>query len=217
MRTLKYAVLGVALISLLFSSFSFISLKNRLPQKEALTFCETYTQKEVISKLDSKDTFFTWVLMEGTDPESSRIGTCQEADLKHLWNYIQGEAFRSQLPGDLIIAVGAEAFNQMIPLYAIRKSVSNNSFPSQQDIDEVSIGKDNDEENYALYLSFSESGAEKWATMTRMNKGKAIAILFNGKVLAAPRVQEEIKNGKCMISGKYTEDEINTLKAAFEN
>jgi len=45
---------------------------------------------------------------------------------------------------------------------------------------------------------------------------KDIAILFNGKVLAAPRVQEEIKNGKCLISGNYTESEIKRLKAAFE-
>lgn len=52
--------------------------------------------------------------------------------------------------------------------------------------------------------------------MTRKNKGRNIAILYNGKVLAAPRVTEEIKGGKYMISGKYTEAEINKLNAAFE-
>jgi len=45
---------------------------------------------------------------------------------------------------------------------------------------------------------------------------KDIAILFNGKVLAAPRVPEEIKNGKCLISGNYTDAEIKQLKAVFE-
>jgi hypothetical protein len=215
MRTLKYAVLGVASISLIFSSLSLTSYKFRLPQKEALTFCETYTQKEVISNLDSKDTFFTWVRMEGTDPESSRIGTCQEADLKLMWNYIQGEAFRSQLPADLIIALGAEASGTMIPLYAIRKPASNDLFPSQKDIDEVSVSSGN-EDNYALLISFSATGAINWASMTRKNVGRNIAILYDGKVLAAPRVTEEIKGGKCIISGKYTEVEINKLKAAFE-
>ncbi len=53
--------------------------------------------------------------------------------------------------------------------------------------------------------------------MTRLNKGKDIAILFNGTVLAAPRVQEEIKNGKCMISGQFTESEIKQLKTVLEN
>lgn len=217
MKTLKQIIWGVILSSLVFSSFSFSPSKKSFAQAETVTFCETYTQKEVISKLDPKDTFFSWVHMEEAYPESSKIGSCHEADLKHLWNYIQSEAFRSEVQEDLLIAAGVEAKDQMIPLYAIRKSASNSVFPLQQDIDEVSVRKSDHEENYALFIRFSESGAEKWATMTRVNKGRAIAILFNGKVLAAPMLQEEIKNGECMISGKFSESEINKLKAAFEN
>ena len=217
MKTLKYIALGVMLTSLLFCSLSFSPPKKSYAQAETLEFYETYTQQEVISKLDPKDTFFSWVHLHETYPESSKIGTCNEVDLKHLWNYIQGEAFKSKFPNDLIIAVGAEANDQMISLYAIRKSAANDVFPSKQDIDKVSVRKTDHEENYSLYLSFSGSGAEKWATMTRKNKGKDIAILLEGKVIAAPRVQEEIKNGECSISGKYTEVEINKFKAAFED
>lgn len=217
MKTLKYIVLGVMLTSLLFSSLSFSSSKKGFPQEATLTFCETYTQKEVISKLDPKDSFFSWVHMEEAYPESSKIGTCNEADLKHLWNYIQGEGFQSKFPKDLTIAVGAEAKDHRISLYAIRKSAPTNIFPSQQDIDEVSVRKTENEENYSLYLSFSGAGAEKWAIMTRMNRGKDIAILFDGKVLAAPIVREEIKDGKCSISGNYTKIEIIKFKEAFED
>ena len=53
--------------------------------------------------------------------------------------------------------------------------------------------------------------------MTRLNVGKDIAILFDSKVISAPRLREEIKNGFCSISGKFTEIEINELKAVFEN
>ena len=90
-------------------------------------------------------------------------------------------------------------------------------FPSGQDVEEVSVSLSDDEENYMLLFSFSESGAENWASMTRLNKGRDIAILFNGKVISAPRVQEEIKDGKCAISGKFTESEIKELKAILEN
>lgn len=217
MKNLKYIILGVMLTSLLFSNLSFSPSKRGHTQEETLTFCETYTQKEVTSKLNPNDTFFSWVHMEEGYPESSKIGTCNEADLQQLWKYIQGEAFRSSLSNDLIIAAGAEANEQIIPLYAIRKSASNDDFPSQQDIDEVSVIKADNEENYSLYFSFSGAGAEKWAKMTRMNKGKDIAILFEGKVIAAPRVREEILDGKCSISGKYTKAEINKFKAAFED
>lgn len=215
MKTSKYIALGVILTSLVFSSFSFNPAKKSFTQ--AVTFCETYWQKEVLSKLDPEDQFFTWVQLEDTNPESSRIGRCHQDNLEDLWNYIQSEAFRAKVQKDLTIVPGDEARDQMISLYAIKKSASNDVFPSGQDLEEVSVSLDGDEENYMLLFSFSESGVEKWASMTRLNKGRDIAILFNGKVISAPRVQEEIKDGKCAISGKFTESEIKELKAILEN
>ena len=217
MKTLKYILLGVILSSLVFSSFSIYPSKKSFNQSGTVTFCETYTQQEVISKLDPDEGFFTWVQIENTDPRSSKIGTCSEADFKLLWNYIQSETFRAKVQEDLIIAMGVEGEDKMVPLYAIRKNASNDVFPGQQDVVEVSVIKSDHVENYALSLSFSESGAKKWASMTRLNKGKDIAILFNGTVLAAPKVQEEIRDGKCMISGKFTESEMKQLKSVLEN
>jgi len=217
MKTLKYIALGVILTSLAFSSFSFSPSKKSFAQAETVTFCETYTQQEVISKLDQGDQFFTWVQLEDTVPESSRIGRCHQDNLEDLWNYVQSEAFRAKVQEDLIIVEGAEARNQLISLYAIKKSASKDMFPSGRDLEEVSVSLDGDEENYMLLFSFSESGVEKWASMTRLNKGRDIAILFNGKVISAPRVQEEIKDGKCAISGKITESDIKEMKAILEN
>jgi SecD/SecF fusion protein len=215
MKTLKYIILGVILSSLLLSSFSFSPSRKRVSQEERVTFCETYTQQEIFSKLEATGAFFSWLHVEGTDPAGSRIGTCDEADLSAFWNYIQSEAFRSKVPGELIIAAGAGAPGSRIPLYAIRKPAPNDLFPSRQDIGAVSVHLDNDD-NYALLISFSDSGATKWATLTRKNIGRDIAILLDGRVIAAPRVREEIKGGKCSISGNYTEDEINKLKSVFE-
>ena len=217
MKTLKYILLGVILSSLVFSSFSIFPSKKSFTQSGTVIFCETYSQQELISQLDPEERFFTMVNLENTDPESSRIGRCDEADLNRLWEHIQSEAFRAKVPEDLIIAAGAETKDQMIALYAIKKSASNNVFPTGSDVEEVSVSKDDQEDNYSLYISFSESGAEKWATMTRLNVGKDIAILFDSKVISAPRLREEIKNGKCSISGKFTESEINELKTVLEN
>lgn len=206
MKTIKYIILGVILLSLVVSSFS---------QEGKVTFCETYTQQELFSKLDPNESYCSLVHTEGADPESSLIGTCDEDNLNTFWNYVKSEAFRTKVPEDLFIAIGAEASGPMIRLYAIRKPASNDAIPSQQDIEEVSVSSDSND-NYALLISFSESGAKKWASMTHKNKGRDIAILFEDKVLAAPRVREEITGGKCSISGNYTEGEINQLKAALE-
>jgi hypothetical protein len=216
MKIFKYIILGVILLSLVVSSFSFSPSNRPAYQAEKMEFCETYTRQEILSRLDKEDKLNTLFYKEGTDPGSARIGTCPEADLKALWIHIQSEAFRAKVPEDLIILAGAEAADQMISLYAIRKSGSHDAFPSPHDIGEVSVSRDN-EDNFALLISFTESGATTWASMTRKNKGRDIAILFDGKVIAAPRVQEEIKGGKCMISGNYTESEVYKLKAALEN
>ena len=154
MKILKYIALGVILISLVFSSFT---------QTETVIFSETYTQQEVLSKLDQDDHFFTWLQLEDTYPESARIGRCQEANLEDFWNYVQSEGFRAKVQEDLIIVEGAEARNHIISLYAIKKSAANDVFPSGQDLEEVSVSLDGDEENYMLLFSFSESGVEKWA------------------------------------------------------
>lgn len=217
MKTLKYILLGVILSSLVFSSFSIYPAKHNYAGTDKVNFCETYTKQELLSKLDPEDNFFTLVQMEETDSESSRIGICHENDLESLWNYIKSEKFRDRVQEDLIIAAGAEVKNQMIALYAIRKSTSDQEFPLQQDLKEVCVEKSDHDNNYALLLTFSESGTKKWAALTRANLGKDIAILFEGKVIAAPRVREEIKNGKCMISGSFTEDEIKELKTILEN
>jgi SecD/SecF fusion protein len=217
MKTLKYSLLGVILSSLVFSSFSIYPSKFSYAGADKVIFCATYTKQEVLSRLDPADNFFTLVQMEETDPEGSRIGICHENDLEHLWNHIKSEKFRDRVQEDLIIAAGHEVKNQMIALYAIRKSTSDQVFPLHQDLEEVRVERSDQENNYALLMTFSESGTKKWAALTRANKGKDIAILFNGKVIAAPRVREEIKNGKCMISGLYTEDEIRELKTILEH
>jgi len=216
MKTLKYILLGVILSSLVFSSFSFNPSKNSAAWSDQVKFCETYSQQELISKLDPGDSFFNWVQVQKKDPESSKIGICQKSDLQDLLDYCLGESFRALVPEDLKIVAGAAPKDQMIPIYVIHKSTSDNAFPMRQDLEELSVSKDESEDNYSLYITFSEAGAEKWASMTRLNIGKDIAILFKGEVIAAPRVREEIKHGKCMISGQFTESEINELKSAFE-
>lgn len=217
MKTLKYIALGVILASLIFSSFSFYPSRKSPVQTETVTFCETYTQQEVISKLNPDESFFTLVNLENTDPEGSRIGRCNEADLNRVWELIQSETFRSKVQEDLIIATGSEINDQMISLYAIKRNAPNNVFPTGSDLEEVSISKDDQKDNYMLNMSFSESGAKLWASMTRLNMGRSIAILFDGKVISAPMVREEIKDGKCTISGRFTEGEIKELKAVLEN
>ena len=60
-------------------------------------------------------------------------------------------------------------------------------------------------------LEFSPEGAEKFAQLTSMNVGRTIAILLDGEVLTAPRVNEAITGGKAVITGNKTLEEAHNL------
>ena len=66
-------------------------------------------------------------------------------------------------------------------------------------------------------LSMNGAAAEQWATVTRNNVGKPIAIVMDGVVYSAPNVNEPITGGESQISGSFSvqeaEDLANVLKA----
>ena len=66
-------------------------------------------------------------------------------------------------------------------------------------------------------MKMNTEGARKWAQMTKANVGKAIAIVLDGVVYSAPRVNGEIDGGSSQISGNFTiedtKDLANTLKS----
>lgn len=45
-------------------------------------------------------------------------------------------------------------------------------------------------------MSMNSDGARRWAEMTKANVGKAIAIVLDGVVYSAPRVNGEIDGGQ---------------------
>lgn len=210
MKTIKYAILSLILSSLIISSFTFIG------QQKSLSFSEIYTSEEVIASLNPSDGFFKMIDASELHPLSSKLGSFTKAEAKEVWDYIHSDAFRKQLPEDLSFAWGVQEWDQDRALFALKNPKAGYTGPGQADINEVLVRNTGIGNDFGLYISFSEKGAEKWATMTRDNVGRNIAILFDGKVFGAPRVMEEIKNGECMISGDFTESELNKLKAALE-
>ena len=59
----------------------------------------------------------------------------------------------------------------------------------------------------------NSDGARRWATLTKANVGKAIAIVLDDAVYSAPRVNGEISGGNSQITGNFTKDLANTLKS----
>jgi protein-export membrane protein SecD len=60
-------------------------------------------------------------------------------------------------------------------------------------------------------LTFNEEGKKMFADLTTQNVGKTIAIFLDGHPISTPVVREPIRDGKAVISGRFTPTEAKTL------
>jgi SecD/SecF fusion protein len=60
-------------------------------------------------------------------------------------------------------------------------------------------------------LNFSTQGAKKFADLTTNNVGRRLAIVLDGKVQSAPRINEPIPSGEAVITGRFTNQEAGDL------
>ncbi|PIE50330.1 MAG: hypothetical protein CSA38_03810 [Flavobacteriales bacterium] len=60
-------------------------------------------------------------------------------------------------------------------------------------------------------ILLTESGAKKFKKLTENNMGKSIAIVMNGYIISAPKVNEVIPNGRIQISGNFSEEEVQQI------
>ena len=76
-------------------------------------------------------------------------------------------------------------------------------------------------EHPEINFTMNEKGAEEWKSLTGKNLGRAIAIVLDNKVFAAPHVMSQIEGGRSQITGDFTIEEAtdlaNVLKAGRYN
>jgi len=60
-------------------------------------------------------------------------------------------------------------------------------------------------------MKMNAEGAKEWARLTKENIGNCIAIVLDGMVYSAPRVNDEITGGNSQISGNFTTEEAKDL------
>lgn len=205
MKTIKYIFTGMVILSMTLGSFS-----SSMGQ-DVITFSETYKSKEIMSLLDSDETFVSLLNREQADPENSWLGSCADSDSDKLWNYLHRKEVRSRLPEDLRFAWGWEGENGSNKLYVLKDSGQKG--PGQKDILSVEVQDGRNAGNYAILLEFSGEGADRWARMTKENVGRNIAIVIENKVAAAPMVRSEIRMGKCQITGDFNREKAMELKS----
>ena len=153
----------------------------------------------------------------------SLVGYASARDTAEVNKIIYSQLAKQILPSDLRLlwsakpADGIQAKN-IYELHAIKVTTTNGRAPIEGDV--VTDAKDqfnNLTGQPEVSMTMNSDGARRWAALTKANVGKAIAIVLDGTVYSAPRVNGEISGGQSSISGNFTiedtKDLANTLKS----
>lgn len=157
--------------------------------------------------------FSKLIMMQGMQPTNCVVGYAIAKDTAAINAMVNSEAAKSILPADLKLAWGVKNASGMkanvFELYALR---ANNGQPSMQG-DVIADAKDEFDQNHRpiVSMTMTTSGARDWATLTKKNLKKFVAIVLDGYVYSAPVVQNEITGGNSQISGNFTTDDTRDL------
>ncbi|WP_449017584.1 protein translocase subunit SecDF [Prevotella sp.] len=152
----------------------------------------------------------------------SLVGYANVRDTAEINKLIYGQLAKQILPSDLKLLWGAkpeDGLNKknVYGLYALKITTSDGRAPLEGDV--VTDAKDEFDEHGRprVSMTMNSEGAREWAALTKANQKKAIAIVLDGVVYSAPRVDREISGGQSVISGNFTiedtKDLANTLKS----
>ena len=152
----------------------------------------------------------------------SLVGYASVRDTAAVNKMIYGSLAKQILPSDLKLLWSAkpeEGLNKknVYGLYALKVTSSDGRARLEGDV--VTDAKDdfNQHGRPQVSMTMNSEGAREWAALTKANVGKAIAIVLDGVVYSAPRVDGEISGGQSSISGNFTiedtKDLANTLKS----
>lgn len=73
------------------------------------------------------------------------------------------------------------------------------------------------DKGWGVSLQLTPSGGEKFAKITKENIGGHLAIVLDGVVQSAPRINDAIYSGQATITGHFTEKEARGLASVLEN
>ena len=143
------------------------------------------------------------------------IGAAYKADMAAVNEYLANPAVRELFPADIAFKWGVKGDDKIdgrFYLYAIRISTPDGKAPLDGSV--VTEAREQYAQrgaNAVVSMSMNGEGTQEWARLTGENIGKCIAIVLDGYVYSAPRVNTKIDKGSSEISGDFTIQEAKDL------
>jgi SecD/SecF fusion protein len=143
------------------------------------------------------------------------VGMAHYSDTAKIDRYFETKQVKQLLPSDLRFKWGVKAIDekgQIFQLYAIKCKSRDGKAPLEGDAISDASSDFGQYSSYAkVDMQMNSEGAKQWARLTEENKGRCIAIVLDGYVYSAPRVNDKISGGRSEITGDFTVEEAKDL------
>ncbi|MDR2885540.1 MAG: protein translocase subunit SecDF, partial [Rikenellaceae bacterium] len=146
------------------------------------------------------------------------VGRAHAYDTATVNKYLALPQVRALLPRerDMKLMWGVKAMDEaesVFELYAIRVPANTNG---KAPLDGAAVVEAHEEYSQTgsaaeVSMAMNSAGAKAWARLTADNVGHSIAIVLDGYVYSAPRVNQEITGGRSSITGNFTIQEAKDL------
>ena len=122
------------------------------------------------------------------------------------------QALAGQLPETSELLYGRETDKQTkaerkVPYVVQRRTLLTGAELTRAEVqaDPNSLG------NWQVAIEFTSAGTRIFGELTEQNVGKRLAIVLDGNVYSAPRINERIPSGRAVITGHFTVDDARDL------
>jgi SecD/SecF fusion protein len=156
-----------------------------------------------------------------------------EADKETARNTLQKAAF---LEFRMVHKDNAELLRQGLTPPGYEKMITHRKLPDGRDssftnivskrteqgltgkyITDAGVSRDPMSNKPEIYMNFDATGADLFANITKANVGRQLAIILDGEVYSAPRINGPITQGRASITGDYDLREAMELANVLQN
>ena len=147
--------------------------------------------------------------IESTEEVKAKINTAAAMNF-HLTNtsVSQDDILRGRMPPRTTVYPSIEKDEAGNPVFQL--AIRDEVMVSGEDL--VNAMPERDQDNgSAVGITFNSKGGKQFADATRANVGKPFAIILDGEIISAPRINTPILGGSAIITGSFTVQETNDL------
>ena len=143
------------------------------------------------------------------------IGAAYKADIAAVNEYLSRPEVLELFPADILFKWGVKGDDHIdgrYYLYAIKVTTPDGKAPLDGSVVTEATGQYAQRGATAeVSMTMNAEGTQEWARLTGENIGKCIAIVLDGYVYSAPRVNTKIDKGQSQITGDFTMQEATDL------